>query len=86
MVLQYFGSDKDIFSFTRNAKTFVLATVILMLVLRLLTVLLEHSGRLMTMIPWKISVPYYRRNTSSQRRGASSTGAMYRVPQADLRR
>jgi hypothetical protein len=53
MVLQYFGSEKDIFSFTRNAKTFVFATLILMAVLRLLTVVLEHSGKLMNMLPWK---------------------------------
>lgn len=42
MVLQYFGSEKDIFAFKRNPVTFVAATLIVMLVLRLLTLLLEH--------------------------------------------
>ncbi|KAL1793160.1 hypothetical protein ACET3X_008142 [Alternaria dauci] len=46
MVLQYFGSEQDIFSFNRNPKTFVLATVVLMLVLRLLTLFLEYGGTL----------------------------------------
>jgi hypothetical protein len=63
MVLQYFGSEKDIFSFTRNAKTFVFATLILMAVLRLLTLLLEHSGRIIKMLPWKI--PFQSRRQES---------------------
>ncbi|KAF1845932.1 uncharacterized protein K460DRAFT_417114 [Cucurbitaria berberidis CBS 394.84] len=53
MVLQYFGSEKDIFSFNRNPKTFILATLILMLVLRLFTLLLEHADGLLKFIPWK---------------------------------
>jgi hypothetical protein len=46
MVLQYFGSEKDIFGFDRGPKTFVFATLILMIILRLMAVLLEYSGRL----------------------------------------
>ncbi|KAI8935688.1 hypothetical protein NX059_007209 [Plenodomus lindquistii] len=47
MVLQYFGSEKDIFSFKRNPTTFIIATLVLMLVLRLLTLLLEHPDRIL---------------------------------------
>lgn len=46
MVLQYFGSENNIFSFKRNPTTFVVATLILMLVLRILTLLLEHADGL----------------------------------------
>ncbi|KAH4196657.1 hypothetical protein HBH98_032210 [Parastagonospora nodorum] len=51
MVLQYFSSEKDIFSFSRNTKTFVLYTIILMIILCLLVVLLEHSGKLLRLSP-----------------------------------
>ncbi|KAH9860765.1 hypothetical protein J1614_012098 [Plenodomus biglobosus] len=46
MVLQYFGSENNIFSFKRNPTTFVVATLILMLILRILTLLLEHADGL----------------------------------------
>jgi len=53
MVLQYFGSEKDIFAFNRNPKTFVLATIILMVVLRIFMLVLEHAGSLLKFMPWK---------------------------------
>jgi hypothetical protein len=46
MVLQYFSSEKGIFAFNRNPKTFILATILLMLLLRLLTLVLEHADTL----------------------------------------
>jgi hypothetical protein len=55
IVLQYFGSEKEIFSFDRNPKTFVLATLIVMGVLRLIALLFEHADWFLKMIPWKIS-------------------------------
>jgi hypothetical protein len=69
MVLQYFGSEKDIFSFTRNTKTFVLSTVILMMVLRLLALLLEHSGKLLRLSPWRRSKGIARQDSSATRQG-----------------
>lgn len=56
MVLQYFGSEKDIFAFDRNPKSFVLVSVILMVILRLLTLLFEHAHSLLKIVPWKESI------------------------------
>lgn len=50
MVLQYFGSDIQVFSINRSPTTFVIATLILMLVLRILTLLLEHADALFKFI------------------------------------
>ncbi|KAH4071235.1 hypothetical protein HBI23_101520 [Parastagonospora nodorum] len=71
MVLQYFGSEKDIFSFSRNTKTFVLSTIILMIILRLLAVLLEHSGKLLRLSPWGQPARVGRRTSSVSDQGGS---------------
>jgi hypothetical protein len=52
MMLQYFGAEKDIFSFNRNPKTFIFATLILMVLLRLMALLFEHAGKVMRFLPW----------------------------------
>ncbi|CAN9416424.1 unnamed protein product [Alternaria alternata] len=67
IVLQYFGSEQEIFSFNRNPKTFVLATIVLMLVLRLLTLSLEYGGVLFKLIYRKRS----NRSTTSSPSGGS---------------
>ena len=74
MVLQYFGSEKDIFSFTRNPKSFVVATLILMLVLRILTLLLEHAEFLLRLFTWKKSPA-----RSSQQRPSSEDQGEFRA-------
>ena len=65
MVLQYFGSEKDIFAFDRNPKTFVLATVVVMLVLRLFALVFEHASSLFRMFPWKTPHASNERNEES---------------------
>ncbi|CAN9390927.1 unnamed protein product [Alternaria alternata] len=70
IVLQYFGSEQEIFSFNRNPKTFVLATIVLMLVLRLLTLSLEYGGILFKLINRKRS---NRSTTSSPSGGSQDT-------------
>ncbi|CAN9438234.1 unnamed protein product [Alternaria alternata] len=71
IVLQYFGSEQEIFSFNRNPKTFVLATIVLMLVLRLLTLSLEYGGVLFKLIYRKRS---NRSTTSSPSGGSQGKG------------
>lgn len=70
-MLQYFGSEQEIFSFNRNPKTFVLATIVLMLVLRLLTLSLEYGGALFKLIYRK---PCGRSTTSSPSGGTQDEG------------
>jgi hypothetical protein len=55
MVLQYFGSDKAVFSFNRNPTTFVLATIVLMLLLRVLALLFEYADVLVKLVYIKTS-------------------------------
>jgi hypothetical protein len=55
MVLQYFGSEQEILFFKRSPTTFVLATLILMLLLRLLTLALQHGGTLLRFVHRKPS-------------------------------
>ncbi|XP_014561612.1 hypothetical protein COCVIDRAFT_33601 [Bipolaris victoriae FI3] len=56
MVLQYFSSEQEILFFKRNPKTFVLATLVLMLLLRLLALALQHGGTLLRLLYRKPSV------------------------------
>lgn len=72
MVLQYFTSDKDIFSFTRNSKTFVFSTVILMVVLRILALVLEHSGKIIRLVPWRLPTQTLRRSAQVSSSGEIS--------------
>ncbi|KAH7401888.1 hypothetical protein DE146DRAFT_444682 [Phaeosphaeria sp. MPI-PUGE-AT-0046c] len=76
IVLQYFGSEKDIFSFARNTKTFLVSTLILMLVLRVLALLLEHSDKLLRLSPWKL--PFHHRTSISpkEKQGSDSPQGM----------
>ena len=55
MVLQYFGSDQAVFSFNRNPTTFVLATIVLMLLLRVLALLFEYADVLVRLVYVKSS-------------------------------
>lgn len=56
MVLQYFDSEAQILFFKRSPKTFVLATIVLMLLLRLLALALQHGGTLLRLLYRKPSV------------------------------
>jgi hypothetical protein len=73
IVLQYFGSEQEIFSFNRNPKTFVLATIVLMLVLRLLTLSLEYGGALFKLICRKSSNRSTASSTSEGTQGEGHT-------------
>ncbi|EUC40142.1 hypothetical protein COCMIDRAFT_41480 [Bipolaris oryzae ATCC 44560] len=47
MVLQYFSSEQEVLFFKRSPTTFVLATLVLMLLLRLLALVLQYGGTLL---------------------------------------
>lgn len=60
VVLQYFSSEQEILFFKRSPKTFVLATIVLMLLLRLLALALQHGGTLQRL--------FYRKPSAAPRR------------------
>jgi hypothetical protein len=73
LALQYFGSERDIFSFDRNMKNFVFCVLVLMAALRLFVIALNAPSQLKNMLfsakrkhnhtledtPGKITVPRY---------------------------
>jgi hypothetical protein len=52
LALQYFGSERDIFSFDRNMKNFIFCVLVLMAALRLFVVALNAPSQLKNILFW----------------------------------